>query len=68
MRCGVVDGCIVVGRYTLRRGTAARVAARLASGARGVRLRQLWFWNLKKVAKAIGGDAYLTVRDALFKR
>ncbi len=68
MRCGVVDGCIVVGRYTLRRGTAARVAARLASGARGVRLRQLWFWNLKKVAKAIGGDAYLTLRDALFKR
>jgi len=57
-RCSVVDGCLVVGRYVLRRGASAEAAAALASGALAVRLRQLWLWNLKKALKAVGGDLY----------
>jgi len=57
-RCSVVDGCLVVGRYVLRRGASAEAAAALASGALAARLRQLWLWNLKKALKAVGGDLY----------
>src|SRR2546425_524193 len=68
MRCRVVDGCLVVGRYVLRRGAHATVAAALASGARAVRLRQLWLWNLKKVAKAVGGDLYPALSRLVHER
>jgi peptidoglycan/xylan/chitin deacetylase (PgdA/CDA1 family) len=57
-RCDVVDGCLVIGRYVLRRGASPAVAAALASGKRFVRLRQQWLWNLKKILKAVGGDLY----------
>ncbi len=57
-RCRVVDGCLVIGRYVLRRGASADVAAALASGALAARLRQLWLWNFKKALKAVGGELY----------
>jgi len=66
--CRVVDGCVVVGRYVLRRGMPAAAAAALASGAIGARLRQACVWNLKKVAKVLGGNAYLALRDAVYER
>ena len=66
MRCNTVDGCLVIGRFLLRSNTPAEVAAALASGKLGVRLRQLWFWNLKKVAKAVAGDAYLALRRTVY--
>src|SRR5204863_9214014 len=68
MRCRVVDGCLVVGRYVLRRGAPATVAAALASGARAVRLRQLWLWNLKKLAKAVGGTLYPALSRLVHER
>jgi len=68
VRCRVVDGCLVVGRYTLRRGAPAAVAAALASGAVAVRLRQFWLWNLKKVAKAVGGDLYPALSRLVHQR
>jgi len=66
MHCDDVDGCAVIGRFLLRSNTPAEVAGALASGKRGVRLRQLWFWNLKKVAKAVAGDAYLALRRTVY--
>jgi len=66
--CRVVDGCVVIGRYALRRGMPAAAAAALASGALGARLRQACVWNLKKVAKVLGGSAYLALRDAVYAR
>src|SRR2546428_1812747 len=61
-RCRQVDGCLVVGRYSVRRGTPARVAAALASGRLLPRLAQLCFWDCKKLAKAVGGGRYLALR------
>jgi len=58
VRCRIVDDCVVIGRYALRRGTRAAAAAALASGSLGARLAQFWSWNLKKVAKAVGGEGY----------
>lgn len=63
-----VDGCRVVGRYTLRRSSTASEAAALAAGRIGARGRQWGVWNAKKVLKAVGGRAYLAVRERVFER
>ncbi|HET8712374.1 MAG TPA: polysaccharide deacetylase family protein [Gemmatimonadales bacterium] len=66
VECRVVDGCLVIGRFGMKRDTPARTAAALCEGARGVRLRQQVFWNLKKVAKRLGGGAYTALRRAVY--
>jgi peptidoglycan/xylan/chitin deacetylase (PgdA/CDA1 family) len=63
-----VDGCLVLGRYTVYRGMPARTAAALAVGRRWPRWRQALWWNVKKVAKAVGGRAYLALREKLLQR
>jgi peptidoglycan/xylan/chitin deacetylase (PgdA/CDA1 family) len=60
-----VGGCLVLGRYTIQRHTPAEVAAALASGGLRYRLRQRALWRAKKVAKAVGGEAYLKVRKRI---
>jgi len=67
-RCRRVEGCRVIGRYTVRRDTPAAVAGALAAGALGPRLRQWWLWNLKKTAKVALGDVYLAARHAVYER
>lgn len=67
-RLRMVDGCLVVGRYSLYRGAPAGTAAALASGRVLPRLRQSLHWNMKKVAKALGGRAYLYLRERLLTR
>jgi peptidoglycan/xylan/chitin deacetylase (PgdA/CDA1 family) len=62
-----VDGCQVVGRYTVYRCTSPRATARLLTG-RLARWRQALSWNVKKVAKALGGRAYLALRRGLLAR
>ena len=54
-----VDGCLVVGRYTIRPGMTARSVAAIAAGHRAPRFRQAVSWNIKKVAKALAGTAYM---------
>ena len=62
-----VNGCLVVGRYSIQRGTSAETAARIASGERTPRLRQYLFWNSKKIAKSLGGGYYITMRKSLLR-
>lgn len=64
-RAGMVDGCLVLGRYSIRRGTPERVAGALAAGHRLPRLRQRAFWESKKLAKTLGGELYLKARRRL---
>ena len=66
-RCRQVEGCRVIGRYAVRSDTPAAVVAAFAAGARGVRVRQLVLWNLKKVAKAVSGDAYAALRRVVYR-
>lgn len=67
-RCHSEAGCLVIGRYAIRRSTSARTAAAYASGQVLPRLQQQLFWNVKKVAKAMGGNVYLAVRRAAYAR
>jgi peptidoglycan/xylan/chitin deacetylase (PgdA/CDA1 family) len=67
-RARQVGVCRVLGRYTVYRGMSAEDAAALAGGRLGPRLRQALLWNVKKVAKAVGGRAYLRLRRGLLRR
>jgi peptidoglycan/xylan/chitin deacetylase (PgdA/CDA1 family) len=60
-----VDGCTVYGRYTIQRWMPPHVAADLVAGKAAPRLRQLIWWNTKKVIKALGGEYYLKLRNTL---
>jgi peptidoglycan/xylan/chitin deacetylase (PgdA/CDA1 family) len=59
------DGCLVIGRYSIRQHTTAEVAAQAAAGNSGPWLRQYAGWNLRKPVKALAGDHYDRVRRAL---
>lgn len=60
-----VDGCSVVGRFTILRGARPEAAAAFASAQLRPRIRQWASWNAKKAAKTIGGKYYLRVRRRL---
>jgi peptidoglycan/xylan/chitin deacetylase (PgdA/CDA1 family) len=63
-----VDGCLVIGRFSLLRGMPARIAGGLARGDVGPRLAQYLGWNARKAAKAVAGRHYVSLRRALLSR
>ena len=60
-----VDGCTVLGRYTIQRRVTPETVAAIAAGRVAPRLKQLLLWNAKKVTKALGGRYYLKARKSL---
>jgi peptidoglycan/xylan/chitin deacetylase (PgdA/CDA1 family) len=65
---GLIDGCLVLGRYVVKRGMGPEWAAGFAAGRVGPRWKQSALWKAKRVAKALGGGAYLKVRQAILDR
>lgn len=63
-----VNGCAVIGRYTIRQGDSGAYAARLVGRSPRARAVQWARWNAKKLAKAAGGTAYLRLRERLLGR
>ena len=68
MEAGVIDGCLVLGRYVVQRHMGPEWSAGFASGRRAERWRQTALWKAKRVAKAMGGEAYLKVRSRILER
>jgi peptidoglycan/xylan/chitin deacetylase (PgdA/CDA1 family) len=68
LRSHLIDGCLVLGRYTIYRGMSAEKAAALVGGRTLPRLQQAFIWNARKVSKAIGGRLYLRLRKQLLTR
>jgi peptidoglycan/xylan/chitin deacetylase (PgdA/CDA1 family) len=64
----VVNGCRVMGRYVVMQGMGPEWAAGFATGKLAPRLRQAMLWKAKRVAKVMGGSAYLRVREAILRR
>lgn len=60
-----INGCAVIGRYTLRRDHRGAYAASLVGAVPTARAAQWLQWNAKKLVKTIGGSAYLRVRDRI---
>ncbi len=57
-----LGGCVVLGRYSVKRATLADEAAAMAAGARAPRYRQWATWNAKKLVKRAGGEYWLAAR------
>ena len=63
-----VDGCAVIGRFSVKRGMSYVVPVEFIQGKRTRRLRQYVYWNLKKTAKAVSGPIYPWVRSMYLGR
>ncbi len=62
IKCREIDGCLTVGRFSIRRGTSARTAAALASRAVAPRLGQFLLYSFLGMMRAIGGEHYTRAR------
>jgi peptidoglycan/xylan/chitin deacetylase (PgdA/CDA1 family) len=60
-----VDGCLVVGRFSIRRDVSAEEAARAAAGEAASWLPAYVGWNARKLAKQLAGKRYESVRRKL---
>jgi peptidoglycan/xylan/chitin deacetylase (PgdA/CDA1 family) len=58
-----LPGCAVRGRYTVKNTTSPGYVRSLARAALVPRLTEYASWNLKKTAKALGGDLYWRYRQ-----
>jgi peptidoglycan/xylan/chitin deacetylase (PgdA/CDA1 family) len=58
----VVNGCRVLGRYTIQQGVKPATAAAIAAGEFAPRVRQYAYWNAKKFVKWTGGTSWLRLR------
>jgi peptidoglycan/xylan/chitin deacetylase (PgdA/CDA1 family) len=63
-----IDGCAIVGRFTIQQGATPQTAAALACGDVRACLQQSAYWNVKKVLKIAGGSAWLKLRKRVLQR
>jgi hypothetical protein len=63
-----IDGCTVVGRYAIRRGSSPELAARLAEVAPWARLSVWTSWHAKSLPKKALGASYSRVADWIAAR
>ncbi|HLH37697.1 MAG TPA: polysaccharide deacetylase family protein [Bryobacteraceae bacterium] len=64
-RISQVNGCRVLGRYTIFSGTPPRVSGAIANGEIAPRSRQLAAWMAKQAVKAAAGESYFAIRKWL---
>jgi peptidoglycan/xylan/chitin deacetylase (PgdA/CDA1 family) len=63
-RCAWVRNCLVIGRYAIKHWMTPATAAGMASGQFAPRFSQRMWWEIKKIAKTLGGDHYLSLRKS----
>ena len=63
-----VDGCAVIGRFSVKRGMGSTVPMEFVQGNRSRRFRQYAYWNIKKAAKAASGPIYPWIRSMYLAR
>ena len=68
MKVGIGTGCLVIGRYVIQRGMGAEWSGGLAARRRSFRWRQTLLWKAKRVAKVLGGAAYLKLRQSILEK
>jgi hypothetical protein len=60
-----VEQCLVVGRLSLKTGSSAVQASRIAAGETGPWVREWVSWNARKAAKSVSHKGYERVRGRL---
>jgi peptidoglycan/xylan/chitin deacetylase (PgdA/CDA1 family) len=63
-----VDGCLILGRYSIQSHTPASVSGAIAARNRWPRLRQAILWQARKPVKALAGESYFAIRRLLLSR
>ena len=63
-----IDGCVLIGRYAIRRDTPATEAAAAAAGRPLPWARQRAAWGLRGAVKTLAGRRYESMRRALLAR
>jgi hypothetical protein len=64
----ILDGCLILGRYCIRRHTPPGVSGAIAAQRTWPRWRQTLVWKAKKSVKALAGESYLAFRRNLISR
>ncbi len=67
-KVSVVDGCLILGRYSIQSRTPAGISGAIAARHWWPRWRQGVLWQAKKPVKAIAGESYFTLRRMLLSR
>jgi peptidoglycan/xylan/chitin deacetylase (PgdA/CDA1 family) len=67
-RTHVVDGCLVFGRFCVKRSHSPEWSGRIVAGSIAPRLREMVLWNSKKVAKNLLGEIWLRGRRKILER
>jgi peptidoglycan/xylan/chitin deacetylase (PgdA/CDA1 family) len=67
-RIAYVDGCAVIGRFSVKRGMGSLVPVEFVQGNRSRRFRHYAYWNIKKAAKAASGPVYPWLRSLYLSR
>jgi peptidoglycan/xylan/chitin deacetylase (PgdA/CDA1 family) len=67
-KVSMLDGCRVMGRYVVQRGMSPEWSAGFATGRAALCLRQAALWKAKRMAKSLGGTAYLQLREAILEK
>jgi peptidoglycan/xylan/chitin deacetylase (PgdA/CDA1 family) len=62
-RRAAVNGCVVIGRFTIRRGHRCDMAQRFSAAAPWARCRAWFGWNAKALVKPILGPSYARIAD-----
>lgn len=65
---GMLDGCLILGRYFMQIHTPPAVSGAIAAGQNWPRWRQTALWEAKKVFKALTGESYFTIRRHLISK
>ena len=65
---GMLSGCRVLGRYVVQRGMPPEWSAGFATGSPAHCWRQSALWKAKRIAKSLGGSAYLQLRQTILER
>lgn len=64
----LVDDCVVLGRYAIRKRSSPRLSGALAAGEWVPRWEQRACWYLKRSARSVAGPLYVRLQEALFNR
>jgi peptidoglycan/xylan/chitin deacetylase (PgdA/CDA1 family) len=64
-RTTTVDGCMVVGRFSVQQGVSEQWVTAVVANRAWPRARRFLGWNSKKVLKTAGGPAWLAARRAI---
>lgn len=65
---GQVESCLLFGRYSVQSVTTPQLAADIAAGRLTPRARQYTYWQMKKILKRAGGEAWLQFRKRWFAK